>query len=168
MKCDMKCDMKKVLVIGCPGAGKSCFARKLHAATDLPLYPLDLIWHKTDKTTVTREEFDRALEEILLRDEWIIDGNYNRTLEERFLACDTVFFLDLPIEDCLRGAQSRIGKKREDLPWIEETFDEEFKEWILRFPKDKLPHIYELLEKYPSKTVVIFRSHEEIDAYFSE
>lgn len=160
--------MKKVIVIGCPGAGKSCFSRKLRDVTGLPLYHLDMIWHKPDKTTVTREEFDRALGDILLRDEWIIDGNYNRTLEARFRSCDTVFFLDLPVEDCLRGAASRIGQIREDLPWVEDCFDEEFREWILNFPKEKLPHIYDLIKKYRDKTIVVFRSHEEIDAYFAE
>ena len=160
--------MKKVIVIGCPGAGKSCFSRKLRDVTGLPLYHLDLIWHKPDKTTAIREEFDRALGEILLRDEWIIDGNYNRTLEARFRACDTVFFLDLPVEDCLRGAESRIGQVRENLPWVEDCFDEEFRAWILNFSKDKRPHIDELITKYPDKRVVVFRSHKEIDAYFTE
>ncbi|MEY8605912.1 hypothetical protein [Muribaculum intestinale] len=32
--------MKKVIIIGCPGAGKSTFARKLSAKTGLPLYYL--------------------------------------------------------------------------------------------------------------------------------
>lgn len=53
--------MKKVLVFGCPGAGKSTFARKLSEKTGLPLYYLDMIWHKTDRTTVSTEEFDTTL-----------------------------------------------------------------------------------------------------------
>ena len=88
--------MKKIIVIGCPGSGKSTFARKLRDITGLPLYYLDMIWHKPDKTTVTREEFDTELEKILEKDSFIIDGNYGRTLEKRFLCCDTVFLFDLP------------------------------------------------------------------------
>ena len=53
--------------------------------------------------------------------------------------CDTVFFLDYPLEVCLEGATSRIGKERVDIPWKEEEFDEEFRQWILDFPKDQLP-----------------------------
>ena len=53
--------MKKVLVIGCPGSGKSTFARRLRDRTGLPLYPLDLLWHRPDKTTVSEAEFDAAL-----------------------------------------------------------------------------------------------------------
>ncbi|MGN1108949.1 MAG: adenylate kinase, partial [Oscillospiraceae bacterium] len=119
--------MKKVIVIGSPGAGKSTFARRLRDVSGLPLYYLDMIWHKPDGTNVSEEEFDRELREILSRERWLIDGNYQRTLEERLKLCDTVFLLDFPVEVCLAGAQSRIGKKREDLPWTETEFDPEFR-----------------------------------------
>lgn len=100
--------MKRVLVIGCPGSGKSTFARKLRDMTGLPLYYLDMLWHKPDQTTVSAEEFDASLQAILQHDRWIIDGNYQRTLEVRFEACDTVFLLDLPLPLCLESARSRI------------------------------------------------------------
>ncbi|MBQ3182448.1 MAG: AAA family ATPase [Clostridia bacterium] len=157
--------MKKILVIGCPGAGKSTFARRLRDETGLPLYHLDMIWHKPDKTNISREGFDEKLSEILDKDEWIIDGNYDRTLEVRFKRCDTVFLLDLPTEVCLQGVRNRIGKKRDDMPWVEDELDEEFKTWILDFPKKTLPHTYELIEKYRDKNVIVFKSHNEIDNY---
>ena len=53
--------MKKIIIIGCPGSGKSTFARKLSDITNIPLYHLDMIWHKPDKTTLTKEEFDEQL-----------------------------------------------------------------------------------------------------------
>lgn len=110
-----------------------------------------MLWHKSDKTTVEREAFDEKLIEILSKDKWIIDGNYARTLEKRIKLCDTVFLLDFPTELCLTGAQSRIGKPREDMPWIETEFDEEFKQWIIDFPDNELPGIYTLLDKYKKK-----------------
>ena len=72
-------EMKRIIVIGSPGAGKSTFARKLKEKTGLPLYYLDMIFHRPDRTTVTREEFDQKLQAILKTDNWIIDGNYQRT-----------------------------------------------------------------------------------------
>lgn len=99
------------MVIGCPGAGKSTFAKRLHEVTGLPLYYLDMLWHKPDRTNIPRDEFDARLEEIVRKDKWIIDGNYQRTLEMRLKECDTVFLLDYPLEVCLAGAQSRIGKR---------------------------------------------------------
>lgn len=158
--------MKKIMVIGSPGAGKSTFARKLQEKTNFPLYYLDMLWHKADKTNVSREEFDARLSEILQKDAWIIDGNYQRTLEMRLQACDTVFLLDFPPEICLAGVKSRIGKPREDMPWIETEFDAEFKQWILDFPTNQLPQIYALLEKYKeNKEIIIFKSRNEADAY---
>lgn len=156
---------KKAVIIGCPGAGKSTFARKLHKMTNIPLYYLDMIWHREDKTTVPLEEFDAKLAEILERDSWIIDGNYQRTLAARLEACDAVFLFDIPLKDCLNGAAERIGKKREDLPWIEEEFDEEFKKWIEGFPENRLPQIYETLEKYTDKDIYIFKSRSEADEF---
>ena len=81
--------MKKVLVIGSPGAGKSVFSQKLRDIIGLPLYHLDLLYHKSDRTILSREEFDARLAEMLAEDEWIMDGNYQRTLERRLEACDT-------------------------------------------------------------------------------
>ena len=158
--------MQKVLVIGSPGAGKSTFSRKLRDATGLPLYYLDMIWHRPDKTNISREELTARQREIIKTPKWIIDGNYLSTMELRLKNCDTVFFLDYPLEVCLAGAKARIGTKREDIPWIETEFDQEFKQWILDFPKDQLPIIYQLLEKYKkNRTVHIFKSREEAEHY---
>lgn len=159
--------MKKVIIIGCPGSGKTTFAEKLHKYTSLPLYHLDAIWHKPDKTHIPREEFDKRISEIFSTDEWIIDGNYNRTIEMRLKECDTVFLFDLPVEVCLQGATQRLGEKRYDLPWIEKELDPEFEGFIRDFSKTSLPKIYELIDKYKTeKQVIILRSHEEADSYF--
>ena len=158
--------MKKILVIGNSGSGKSTFARKLHRATGLHLFHLDLVWHLPDKTNISREEFDTRLEEILALKEWIIDGNYQRTLQQRIAACDTIFLLDYPVEVCLAGVAERIGKDRPDMPWQETEFDPEFRQWILDFPNTQLPDIYRLLDQYrDQKQIIIFTSREEADAW---
>lgn len=158
--------MSKIIVIGCPGAGKSTFSRKLSEVTGIKLHYLDMLWHKPDKTNISREEFDIGLEKIMTNESWIIDGNYTRTLEARLKECDTVFLLDYPLEICLEGAASRIGKERVDLPWTEDEFDEEFKQYIIDFSKDNLPVIYELLDKYrDTKKIIIFKSRNEADDY---
>ena len=153
--------MKRVIVIGCPGGGKSTFARALRDLTGLPLYYLDMLWHRPDGSSVAPEEFDRALGRILREERWIIDGNYQRTLEPRLERCDTVFLLDYPVEVCLAGAAARIGRIREDLPWVEREFDPEFRRWIEDFPREQLPGIYALLERYrEGREIVVFPSRE--------
>jgi len=158
--------MKKNIVIGCPGSGKSVFSKKLSEKMSIPLYHLDLIWNKEDKTTITREEFEIKLKEIFKEETWIMDGNYQRTLNMRIEECDTVFLLDYPLEVCLNGATSRVGVKRDDMPWLEETLDEGFKQRIINFSNEKLPEIYKLLEKHKeSKNITIFKTREESEQY---
>lgn len=161
--------MKRVIVIGCPGSGKTTFAEKLNKITGLPLYYLDAIWHKLDKTHIPREEFDRRLLEILATDEWIIDGEYGRTVEMRLKECDTVFLFDLPAEVCLQGVTNRLGKKRYEMPWIEKELDPEFETYIKDFANDSLPRLYELIEKYGTeKQVIIFKSRKEADDFLNK
>lgn len=162
----MRNNMEKIIVIGCPGSGKTTFAEKLCDKTGLPLFYLDAIWHKPDRTHISREEYDARLAEILALDAWIIDGNYSRTIESRISACDTVFLFDLPVEVCLEGAVSRLGKGRYDMPWIDTELDSKFEQEIMEFPVKNLPTVYALIDKYKDgKTVVIFKSREEADEF---
>ena len=138
----------KIMIIGSPGSGKSTFARKLRDKTGLPLFYLDMIKHKPDRTTISSEEFDKKL-------------------KVRMKECDLIILFDLPTKVCLESVKSRIGTKREDMPWVEteETFEGEFKQWIQEFSDESLPEIYQLLEKYKDKEVVIFKSREEANFY---
>lgn len=158
--------MLKIIVIGSPGAGKSVFSQKLKNIIDLPLYHLDMLYHKKDGTHISKEELEEKLKNIFKEKTWIIDGNYQRTLELRLKECDTVFLLDFPLEDCLSGAKSRIGVKRDDLPWIEEELNKEFRQAIIDFPEKKLPQIYELIKKYKkNKNIIVLKTREEADNY---
>ena len=158
--------MKRVVVIGCPGAGKSTFSRKLAAKTGLPLHYLDMIWHRADRTVIGREEFDLQLGRLVKEDEWIIDGNYARTLPVRLAHGDTVVFFDLPSEICIEGAKSRLGQERVDMPWTDDELDPEFLQWIVDFPRDVVPEINRHLKNY-DKTIIRFHSREEADVFIS-
>ena len=161
--------MKKIIVIGCPGSGKTTFALKMRDKSGLPLFHLDAIWHKPDRTHISREEYDARLSEILALDEWIIDGNYSRTIESRISACDTVVLFDLPVEVCLDGATSRLGKERYDMPWIDNELDPKLKQEIEAFASKNLPMIYSLIDQYKDgKRVVVFKSREQADAFLSK
>lgn len=156
---------KKFIIIGCPGSGKSTFARQLHQITSLPLYHLDMLYWNADRTTVTREIFDARLGEVMDRDAWIIDGNFNRTMELRIQKCDAVIFLDYPREVCIEGIRSRVGKVREDIPWVEHELDKDFLKFVNAFETESRPNILDLLEKYSEKQVIIFHSRDEGDQY---
>lgn len=157
--------MKRIMIIGCPGSGKSTFARALAAKTGLPLYYLDMMYWNPDRTTKTKEEFRAALRETVALPEWIIDGNYGSTLEIRMEACDTVIFLDYPVEVCIAGVEERRGKPRPDMPWVETEPDLEFIEFIKKYNEESRPKVIELLEKYKEKNIIIFKSRAEADEY---
>lgn len=158
----------KIIVLGCPGSGKSTFSKKLHEVTQLPLIHLDNIWWKRDRSHISREEFDRKLGEILQGDKWIIDGNYSRTYEVRFKACDTVIFLDLSVEECMSGIKERVGKKRSDIPWTEQELDPELVKLVDNYDSDNRPVILSLMEEYSNKNRFIFQSRSAADEWLNK
>lgn len=159
--------MKKVIVIGCPGSGKSTVSRALHNRTGIPLYHLDMMYWNADKTTVEKSVFLERLSTVLEKDKWIIDGNYGSTMGLRMAACDTVIFLDYPLDVCLDGIRERRGKPRSDMPWIETEEDAEFIEFIRNYNEQQKPKVLELLEKYRDKNIIIFKSREQADAFLN-
>lgn len=160
--------MKRILVIGCPGSGKSYFSRALAEKLGLPLVHLDLLNWNADGTNVEREVFDKRLADVLARDEWIIDGNYGRTMESRMERCDAIFFLDFPTEVCLNGVRERKGKPRTDMPFDPpDSDDEEFMEFIRRYNEESRPKVLELLEKYSDRETVVFRDRDSANDYLA-
>ena len=160
--------MKKAIVIGCPGSGKTTFAQRLAQHSKIPLFHLDAIWHKADRTHISREEFDARLRDILALDSWIIDGDYSRTIERRVDACDTVFLFDLPTQDCLFGVIDRLGKQRPDMPWCDTELDPNLEREVREYAEKRLPEVYALLEKYKDKKIVIFKRREDADAFLND
>ena len=160
--------MKKIIIIGCPGSGKSLLSRALHQKTGIPLYHLDMMYWNADKTTVEKSVFRQRLAAVLEKDRWIIDGNYGSTMEMRLAACDTVIFLDYPSEVCLDGVRSRRGKPRSDMPWVETEEDAEFIGFIKSYKEQERPKVLALLEKYGDKAIFVFKSREEADAFLSQ
>lgn len=161
--------MKKVIVIGCPGAGKSYFAKKLHKTTGLPLYHLDMLWHRPDKTHVTRAEFDEALNEIFQEEAWILDGDFSRTMEMRMHECDTMILFDLDYETCMRGIKAREGTKREDMPWSAAETDDALLDEVKKYIPEQLPAVYRLIEKYKDmKNVIIFKTRGEAEDWLGQ
>lgn len=160
--------MRRAMIVGCPGSGKSRFARALAERTGLPLIYLDRLYWRPDRTTVTPEEFDRRLAQELAAPAWIIDGNYQRTLRMRLAAADTVFFLDYPPELCLRGLSERRGKPRPDLPWVEEEPDEAFLAFVRAFPHEGRKKLLAALKGRPKGLrLVTFRTRAEADAFLA-
>ena len=159
--------MERVIIIGCGGAGKSTLARKLGEKTGLPVVHLDRIWWEPGNWQhISQEEFARRLAPELQKPRWILDGNFNRTIETRLEACDTVIYLDYPRLVCVKNWLGRVirnwGKARPDMgedcaEWI----DPDFVKWIWNFNKKNRARYYELLNNAEGKKVVILKSRRQ-------
>lgn len=157
--------MKQIIIIGCPGSGKTYFAKQLSEILQIELFHMDNIYWKKDKTHISRGELISAVDRIISQSEWILDGNYISTIEQRIKGADTIFLFDYITKDCLEGVKSRIGVKRDDIPWIETKLDPDFEKWIVDFRKDTLPEIEKVLERYKYKTIIRFTCREDKEKY---
>ena len=160
--------MKKVMVIGCPGAGKSYFSKQLSILWGLPLYHMDCLYWNKDRTCISRNELVEKLQNIMQNDCWLIDGNYNATMEMRMESADTVIYLDYSTEQCIEGISERVGKERDDIPWVEGQLDEEFLQFVQKFRENSKPAIEQLLKKYGSKEILRFHTRKDADQFLIE
>ena len=161
--------MKRILVIGCPGSGKSYFAKRLGVLLNLPVIHMDNLYWKKDKTSITREELENKLKPYLEKDSWIIDGNYHHTLKMRLKYATDVFFLDMSREECVQGMLERIDQERDDIPWVETKEDaEELIAWTEDYEKRTKKEEEALLNEYPEVKVHRFTSRKEIDEYLTQ
>jgi adenylate kinase family enzyme len=152
--------VKKVLVIGSCGAGKSVFSRRLGAITDLPVIHLDQHFWRPGWVEPSKDVWAAQVEELLQSDSWIIDGNYSRTMELRLGYCDTVIFLDFPRYICSLRVMKRYlkyrGRTRPDIAaGCPERIDLEFVKWTWNYPKRSRPGVLDRLERVRDRVSII-------------
>ena len=162
--------MERIMIIGCGGSGKSTLARQLGEKTGLPVIHLDKLFWKPGWVSVSQEEFDRLHRDAVAGAQWIIDGNYNRTLPERVASRDTIIYLDFSRFACLLGVLKRIvttyGTVRPDMgEGCPERFDWEFLQWVWNFNKNKRECYHELLNSLEGKRVYLLKSRREVKQF---
>ena len=138
--------MRRVMVLGCAGAGKSTLARRMAAALALPLVELDRVFWRPGWIQVPREEFRDAVARLAAMPAWIMDGNYGFSYDLRLPRADTVVFLDLPRRVCMwrviRRTGIGYGRTRAGLPQnCPELFNWEFLKYVWDFPALHRPRI---------------------------
>ena len=162
--------MERILIIGCPGAGKTTLALALGKKLHLPVVHLDQLWWKGNWETVTREEFDSRLAMALNGEKWIVDGNYSRTIEMRLAKCDTIIYLDFDRWTCLWGMFSRVvrnyGKTRPDMGGnCKERFDPEFIRWIWNFNKQNRVRNYTWISQAKHAKAIVLKNRKEVKEF---
>jgi len=165
-----------MIVIGCGGAGKSTFPRRLGEILKIPVFHLDKYFWKSGWERVSREEFINAQEAILGQPQWIVDGNYGGTLDNRISKADVIVFFDFPMLLCLWGAVRRwalyyiLGHERPDMTaGNHEKLDIEYVSWILNYRQTRRAGILQSLSHLSgNKEVVVFRSRTEVETFLRD
>jgi adenylate kinase family enzyme len=163
--------MKRVLVIGSSGAGKSTFAINLGKIINLPVIHLDGEFWQPGWIEMLREDWRENARGLVRRDRWIMDGTYDNSLDIRLPFADTVIFLDYPRRICLWRAVRRItsnhGRVRSDMAeGCPEKVDWSFIKWIWNYRRDRYPVIYDSLKKYFSHgNLIVFKNPSEAAKY---
>lgn len=166
--------MKRVLVIGSGGAGKSTFARRLGERLGLEVLHLDTFFWRPGWVETPKEEWRRTVEGLCAREAWVMDGNFSGTLDVRLKACDTVVFLDLPRTVCVWRAMKRWvmyrNTPRPDMAaGCGEKFDPKFLHWVWTFPSRSRPTVLARLGEFAAdKRVIRLRSSEEVERFLAE
>jgi len=146
--------MKRVMIIGNSGTGKSTLAKKLGGITGLPVYFGDQFQWMENWTARPAEERDTMFLEVIGREEWVIDGNYSSTMDARAARADTIIFMDFARASCLLRVGWRTlkyyGKNRPDMPkGCNERFDWEFCKWIWDYDARERMKALELTQSPP-------------------
>lgn len=163
--------MNRILILGSCGSGKSTFAKKLHTILGLKLIHLDQAYWKPNWTEPTKEEWTQTLQQLLVQENWIIDGNYNGSLDMRIERANTIIYLNHPTWLCLFRVLKRVykyfGTVRPDMPeGCKERLDWAFLHYVLVFKKVKgTKTLAKLKQISVDKTVLIFKNDSETEAY---
>lgn len=165
--------MRKILVIGSGGAGKSTFARRLGELLEIEVNHLDKFYWRPGWQEPSKEDWLRTVTELANGDSWIMDGNFSGTLELRIQHCDTIIFLDMSRLLCLwRIGKRRFLNRRRSRPDMAEgcpeKIDLEFVRWVWGYSRRSRPKVVRLLREYSdTKQIVWLRSDAEVEKFLA-
>ena len=149
----------KIHIVGGPGSGKSFLAKKLSRELGIPHYDLDDIqWANESGYGKKRDpaERDALLDELLQRDDWIMEGVYYAWCGRCFEDADRIYLLEIPrrlyryriIRRFLRRKLGLEAGKKETLRSLSALLA-----WADKYQRVNLAEIRKILEAYPDKVI---------------
>lgn len=166
--------MKRIVVVGGYGAGKSVFAERLGELTGIPVHHLDILFWQDEAARADRNKWLDVIDSISSGPSWIIDGNYGATVDLRLRRADTVVYFDFPPVICMlnvlkRAALSRLGiERRPDIvSGCNERLDLQFFRYVWTFNQKHRKGLLKGIEGYPNLRSVIIRNRREAEEFLA-
>ena len=165
--------MERIILIGCGGAGKSTLARQLGDKLNIPVVHLDKLFWKPGWVESSKEEIDAKILEEIQKPQWIMDGNFNRTMPQRIKCCDTVIYLDFSRFACLMGVLKRIittyGTVRPDMgEGCPERIDLDFLKWVWNFNKKHRQRYYRMLNEAEGVNTIVLKNRRMVRRFLEQ
>lgn len=162
----------RISIVGGSGSGKSTLCNILSKELNLPAIHLDAINFNPNWVEIDKEERDKIISNKSEEDKWIIDGNYNKTLKERFKKADLIIWLDYSTFMQLKGILKRFFKtrnnERPEIPGCKERLDFNFVKYVVTYNKKKRHVIVENLKDIPKDKILIFKKQKDLNKWLKD
>lgn len=162
----------RISIVGGSGSGKSTLCNILAKELNLPAIHLDAINFNANWVEIDKLERDKIISTKAEDEKWIIDGNYNKTLKERFDRADLIIWLDYPTSTQLKGVLKRYFKtrnsERPEIPGCKERLKLDFLKYVVTYNKKKRHIIAESLQNIPQEKILIFKKQKYLNRWLKE
>lgn len=150
--------MKRLVVLGRGGTGKSILAQRIGKVTGLPVTELDQIFWSSDLRPTPQERWDDIQRELGAGTTWVLDGDHghNDSLQPRLACAGPVIILDVGVLRCAWRALRR-SRERTEFWW-----------WLLGWRRRSRPTVLAAIARWaPDADVHVLRSPHDVDRFLA-
>jgi adenylate kinase family enzyme len=150
--------MKRVIILGRGGSGKSNLASKLGEITGLPVIELDKIFWQPGLQALPRDEWVKMQRRLVAQEIWIMDGDLGQydAVEVRLQAADTIILLDFALVRC---AWRALRRRRERI---------DFWRWLIAYRRRSLPVLMQAISKFaPHAELHLIRNPKQLSRFLA-